>query len=107
MDVQRIGDGSWHFRLGPVERWVVGIGAGLLTALSGIIVYEIRQRLDEQQKSLTALITQQAVANNNLQQITDRLADVPGIVRGVAKIEVRLEEHERRINELEQVRRLK
>lgn len=114
MDVKPAADGSWHFRLGPIERWVVLAVAAGFVGLCGYVVNEFKDRMDTQAKSLTtqgvqlqALVTQQAVTNEQLQALSRTLADVPGIVHSMAKMEVRVDEHERRIRELEQVRKLR
>lgn len=107
MDVERIGDGSWHFRLGVIERWVVTAGAAVLAGVCAWVVVEFRDQLKSQQATLGALLTAQAVANQQLGQLSRQLEQVPGIVQGMAEVKVRVDEHERRIHELEQVRRLR
>lgn len=114
MDAQPAADGSLHFRLGPVERWVVGLVALGFIGLGGYVANEFKNRMDSQSKSMSdqakqiqTIVTQQAVTNEQLQQLSRQLADVPGIVHDVAKIEVRIDEHERRLHELEQVRKLR
>ena len=107
MDAQPAADGSLHFRLGPIERWIVGTGAILLLGMSGYVGSEFKARMDEQGKQIQTVVTQQAVTNEQLQQLSRQLADVPGIVHDVSKLEVRMDEHERRIHELEQVKKLR
>lgn len=107
MDVERVNDGAWHFRLGAVERWVVILVAGAFVSLCGWIVKEFKEQLNNQQTTLGALLTAQAVANKQLEQLSRQLEQVPGIVQGMAEVKVRVDEHERRIHELEQVRRLR
>lgn len=107
MDAQPSADGSLHFRLGLVERWVVCTGAVLLLGMGGYVGSEFKTRMDEQGKQIQTVVTQQAVTNEQLKQLSSQLADVPGIVHDVSKLEVRMDEHERRIHELEQVKKLR
>lgn len=107
MDAQPAADGSLHFRLGLVERWVVVTGAAAMLGMVGYVGSEFKARMDEQGKQIQMVVTQQAVTNEQLQQLSRQLADVPGIVHDVAKLEVRMDEHERRIHEMEQVKKLR
>jgi hypothetical protein len=114
LDVQHTDDGHWHFKLGPVERWVVGIGALALTSMAGGIAITVNARLDEYGKSLRDLSTAQAVTNNQLATLSIQLADVPGLTRQLAETKVRVDDNTRRIEgndrdirELQQLRKLR
>jgi hypothetical protein len=74
----------------------------ILTAI--IVLY---QSMSEQAKFATRMDVQMSAVRDDMSNLRVQLNDVPQIARGMAKIEVRLDEHERRLNELEQVRRLR
>ena len=114
MDVERQSDGSWHFKLGPAERWVViGVGTLLAFAISWIftsVTGELKaqgDRLDKTNEALQKVVTQQAVANGSLATLTTQLADVPALTRQMAELRVRVDRHDEDIKELRQVRGLR
>lgn len=103
MDVERDGDGRWHFALGVIERWV----AGIVVAVLGYFLFTFAQNSKEQTDRLAKVETQQAVTNQQLATLTLQLADVPSMSGRVSKNEVRLENVEEQIRELRQMRGLK
>jgi hypothetical protein len=114
MDVERQPDGHWHFKLGPVERWVVAALATLLMIALGLIFTSVTgelkaqgQRQDETNKTLQTVVTQQAVANGQMATLSAQLADVPALTRQMAEIRVRVDRHDEDIKELRQVRGLR
>lgn len=106
MDLQQKGDGRVAFVLGPVERWVVGVVAGAVLAVGYWFVSSLTQRLDKQNETLQAVVTQQAVTNGQIQTLTAQLADVPRLTRDMAEVKVRVEQHDQDIRELKQLRRV-
>lgn len=55
----------------------------------------------DQAKATVELRTQLAGVNNTLMDLRAQLADIPTMSRSMAKIEVQLDEHERRISRIE------
>jgi len=107
MDLQHKGDGRVAFVLGPVERWVVGVVAGAVLAAGYWFVSSLTQRLDKQNDTLQAVVTQQAVTNGQIQTLTAQLADVPRLTRDMAELKVRVDQHDQDIRELKQLRRVR
>jgi hypothetical protein len=101
MDVEQR-EGRWHFALGPVERWIVGLGSLALVSGMGWMWQATAARLDEQGKALNTITTQQAVANAQLQQLSAQLADVPALTQQVAEMRVRVERNTQDISDLQQ-----
>lgn len=107
MDVSRDNGGQWHFRLGPVERIVIGASFALLVFLLGWVFRSFDNRLETQAKTMQDVVTAQAVTNSQLQTLSGQLADVPGLTRQMAELKVQTERNSQDIHELQQVRRLK
>ncbi len=107
MDLQRATDGSLHFRLGPVERWVIGACATLLIFLLGWVFNSFDARLATQDKTMQTVVTQQAVTNAQLSTLSQQLSDVPGLTRQMAELKVQTQRNSEDIHELQSVRRLK
>jgi len=107
MEVTREGSGHWRFALGPVEKWIVGIGATALVASGYWFVSSVGARLDEQSKAMTALSTQQAVTNNQLTTLNLQLADIPSVARRIAEHEVRVKRLEEDLKEVRSTRNLR
>lgn len=80
---------SRAFRLGLVERWVIGV---IGTAAVGIAWWLVA--------SMQLVLTQQAVINQQLLTISGQLADVPSLSRGQAEHEVRISRLESDFREL-------
>lgn len=104
-------DGRAHFALGPVERWIVAGGAGLLSVLGGLVYTGVTSRIDLQARAqaemnsmLTEISKQQAVTNGQIQTLSAQLADVPRLSRDMAEVKVRVDQHEQSIRELRQTR---
>ena len=114
MDLSRGNNGHIHFRLGPIERWVViACAAALLGSLSWIFrsvtgqQEQQGQAIKDQTVLLNNLKEQQAVTNSQLQTLNAQLADVPSLTRQMAELKVQTERNAQDIHELQQVRRLK
>lgn len=107
MDLQRAQDGSLHFRLGPVERWVLGAAAALLVFLVGWVFNNFDARLATQDKTMQTVVTQQAVTNAQLSTLSQQLSDVPGLTRQMAEIKVQVERNSQDIHDLQSTRHLK
>lgn len=96
VDLTPKSDGSSHFVLGPVERWIVGIAGAAIVAVGWWLV-----------ASVQSILTQQAVANQQLQNIGAQLTDVPQLRRDVVELKVRVDAVEESQKELRQTRGLK
>jgi len=114
MDLSRTKDGHLHFRLGPVERWVIIAAAALLTGSLGYVFHSVTGQQDDQAKAIkeqNALLgdlkEKQAVTNSKLETLTSQLADVPSLTRQMAELKVQTERNTQDIHDLQQVRRLK
>jgi len=104
VETERATDGHMTFRLGPVERWVVGICAAALLAGGWKGYNSLVDKMDKQAESQQALITQMAVLNANLTVMSTQLADVPGLSARVTTIETRQAELTRRQDHDEAIR---
>lgn len=103
MDLEQSNNGRQHFTLGPVERWLVA-GAGLMViAVGGWFVKSI----NEQQKTLQTVVTQQAVTNSQLTTISGQLLDIPALRAQTAEIKIRTDRLEQDVREMRQTRGLK
>lgn len=96
VDLEQKPDGRSRFVLGPVERWIAGIvGAGIVAVGYWLV------------SSMQIVLTQQAVANQQLQTIGAQLTDVPQLRRDVVELRVQVKAHDEAIKELRQTRGLK
>ena len=103
VDLKQDGAGRSHFVLGPVERWiVVSVAAGLVASLGWFA-----NKVDEQGDQINKLVTQAAVTNGSLLNISAQLTDVPQLRRDVVELKVRVESVEEGQKELRQTRGLK
>lgn len=107
VDVQREGDGHWRFQLGPVEKWIVGLGAMLIVSGGYWFVSSLNERMDTQASTLQGLVTQQAVTNGQLAALQANLADVPSIRGQVTELKVRVDRTEQDVKELHATRGLR
>lgn len=96
VDLQPKPDGRMHFSLGPVERWIAVVIGGAIVAVGYWLV-----------SSMQTVLTQQAVANQQLQTIGAQLTDVPQLRRDVVELRVQVKAHDEAIKELRQTRGLK
>ncbi len=99
--------GRWHFVLGPVERWVAGVIAATVVTACGLFAQSLVRRLDEQNKTLQTVVTQQAVMNGQMQTLSAQLADVPQLTRDMTELKVRVEQHDKDITELRRLRNVR
>jgi len=88
--------GRWHFTLGPVEKWIVGAVAAAALAMAWWLF-----------ASVQTLLTQQALTNQKLQDISVQLSGVPELGTRVARLEVRVEQSEKEIAELRRLEGVK
>lgn len=107
MDIEHADDGHWRFRLGPVEKWVVGIAAFALVSLLGWVFHSVTDAQTEQGKTLVVISTQQAVMNDRLQNLSTALSNIPQISSDVATMKVQIERNTSDVHELQQVRKLR
>ena len=103
VDAQPGKDGRTHISLGPVEKAIVGLCA---TALISSLAW-FANKVDKQGEQINKLVTQQAVANGSLLNISAQLTDVPQLRRDVVELKVRVEAVEEGQKELRQTRGLK
>ena len=78
------------------------------TVLEGLIlagVCWLGSSTSDQARATIKLETQMASMTEELRTLRGQLADIPSISRTTAKLEVRLEEHDRRITQLEHFQR--
>lgn len=107
MDLDQRDNGHWHFRLGPVEKYVV-TGAAMLLFLSwGWIFDSTMGRFDNQQKTLDGMTTQIAVLNSQITTLTQQLADVPGLTRQMGELKVQVDRNSADIHDLQATRKLR
>jgi len=98
MDLDRTPDGHWHFRLGPVEKWI----ASLVWIFNTVTSTQATQG-----QTLSEIKTQQAVTNSKLDQLTTSMANVPQLTSDVATLKVQTQRNSDDIHELQQVRKLR
>lgn len=108
MEIEQKGDGQWHFSLGPMERWIVGIASIALVGMFLYIFNSFSVRLDRQgdaqDKQLEAqrsMATQLAVMSGQMTTLNTQLADVPGLNTRTTKLETNQAELIRRVGRLE------
>lgn len=107
MDITRLDGDHMQFRLGPVERWVIGVASLLLMSLLGYIFHSFDARLETQARTMQVVVTNQAVTNSQLSTLSAQLADVPGLTQKLAEIKVQVDRNSSDIHELQQVRKLR
>ena len=96
MDLDRKPDGRLHFSLGPVEKTIVGaIGAGIAVLTYWLI------------GSMQTVLTQQAVTNSQLSNLSGQLLDLPAIRAQNAELKVRVDGLESDVRELRAVKGLR
>lgn len=96
VDLQDKGYGRTHVSLGPVEKWgVTAIGAAVIGVGWWLVT------------SMQAVLTQQAVTNQQLTNIGAQLTDVPQLRSQNAELKVRVDRLESDVKELRSMRNLK
>lgn len=107
VDLQRQPDGRLHFSLGVVERWVATVVAAAVVSAAYWFAASVMTRMDKQNDTLQIVVTQQAVANGQIQTLSAQLADVPRMTRDITEMKVRVDRHEQDIKELRSMRGLR
>lgn len=107
MEVERQGDGRWHFALGVVERWIVGLCATALVGMCYAGWSSIVAKQDKQAELTAALAQQQAVTNAQMVTLQAQLADVPGLTSSIAELRVQASRNAEDIAEIRAMRGLK
>lgn len=100
MDGQQGRDGHITMKLGVVEKWVVSIGATLLTALVGMAWMRIEAQLERQAEAIAASATQQAVMSSQLTTMSGQLANVPALTERVTALEGEVRRNRQDIQEV-------
>lgn len=95
------GDGRTRFTLGPVERWVVAIGALVVTSLLGYMGTATLQKLDRVNDTANDLKTQQAVTNNRLDTMSAQLIGISNLPQQIAVLQDKVDNNTARLNRLE------
>jgi len=100
---------SARAHIGWLQILQMGISA-LMSLIGGLILMvlsNIYSAQTEAKNAATALSTDLAVMKNSFIGLQAQLSAVNQIPAALARIETKLDEHERRIHEIEQLRRLK
>lgn len=105
MDTTRDSGGRQHITLGPIERWIAVTIASLFIAGGIWFGRSLTDRLDQHNKTLQSVVTQQAVTNGKVDTLTQQLTDVPRLAREMAETRVRVDRHEQDIRELQRSHR--
>lgn len=100
VDGQAGRDGHITMKLGPVEKWVIGAGAGLLTAMIGIVYARIETQLERQTEAMGAVATQQAVMSAQITTMSGQLANVPALTERVTSLEGDVKRNREDVREL-------
>lgn len=100
------------YKLGPVEKLALVGAFALLVSALGYIFHSTTSQLDNeaqaiarQGQQLDSITTQQAVTNAQLLALTQQLADVPGLTRQVAELQVQESRDASDIQQLQKDRR--
>lgn len=104
MEVRKGEGGHRQFVLGPVE---IGIASTIPALLLMLLAFQgtgVVSQLGKQGEAIGQLREQLAVANTQLQTLTEQLADVPSLRRDVAELQVQVRNHGDEIKELRRVR---
>ena len=105
MEVQRQDDGKWHFALGPVERWIVGLIALAAGSLATWTVWTFDEQLEKQGETQQELLRAAAVTNEKLESIASQMANIPSLLQTTAQMRVQIDRNASDIRELQQEHR--
>lgn len=107
MEVERDDNDAWHFRLGPVERWIIIGGAALLVSALGYVFTTVTGTQVDQGAGLkkigdtmSDMRTQMAVTNSQLSTLSNQMASLPDISRQLAEIKVQTERNTEDIHDI-------
>ena len=100
MEIERQQDGRWHFALGVVERWVVGVVAAIAIGVVVLGFNSVKDQLSKQNDLIDDLVQKQAVTNVQMVQLQAQLADIPRMLRDMAELRVRVDRNTDDIHEL-------
>ncbi|GEM_PF-578650 len=101
MDIERHDDGHWHFKLGPIEKWVVAAAGTTLMGLAYLTYQGISDTQLRQGSDLQDIKTQQAVTNAQLSALSKQLSDVPVMRQTTAEIKVQVLRNTQDIRDLQ------
>lgn len=79
--------------------------AGILACVGAL--WGLRESIGKQSESIIKLQTQIEVMQRDGAALTNQLAVIPAISRQVDRIQLQVEGHERRVSDLEQLRRVR
>lgn len=81
----------------------------ILAAITGLVWlgFGMYHTQGAQAVAMGAMSAQLGYMRDEITSLRTQLADIPALSRAITKVEVRVDEHERRINEIEQVKRLR
>jgi len=100
MEAQPNQDGRTRLFLGPVEKWAVGAVAGGIVLGVVWLVGSVQTILTQQQVTNQQVMTVQ----QQLQTINTQLADVPALKLELAKLSIKVEQHDAEIKEVKSLR---
>lgn len=104
MNIKQDSYGARRFKLGIVEFGIVSVAIATGLWLLSQQYQGMIKTQQEQTKSITALTTQIAVMSDQITTLTAQLANVPALTVQLAQMKAEVDEHERRIERLENQR---
>lgn len=107
MEAQAEENGNYRFKLGPVEKWIVGLGATAIVVVAGWAASSVNTQLQDTTAKLNTLITQQAVTNQQLMNLSTQMADIPQLRTQMTELKVRVDRHDEDLKELRNTRGLR
>lgn len=100
MEAQPNQDGRTRLSLGPVEKWIVSAFAGFMVAGGYWLISSMQLVLTQQQVTNQQVMTVQ----QQLQTINTQLADVPALKLELAKLSIKVEQHDAELKEVKSLR---
>lgn len=101
MDVERKDDGRWHFALGTVERWIIGVSVSAVfgfTAWSWNTYAANQAKYNENQQEL---LRATAVTNSKLETISAQMVSIPTLLQATAQMKVQVDRNTVDIRDLQ------
>jgi hypothetical protein len=105
MDFEPRTDGTLHVRITPLGKLGISLLCAGVVGMIGWAWSTGNAQLADLGKSVNKLSEQQAVTNTRLDTLTMQLADVPGLTRQLAELQVQVARNSQDIHELQADRR--